>query len=60
MNNWEQHYPNPTSIYIPSFKLDQNFGEKHHLSFFFSLNHINHLVNTDGLPIPISRRAARV
>jgi hypothetical protein len=54
VNNWEQQYPNPTSIYIPSFKLDHNIGEKHHLSFFFSLNHINHLVNTDGLPIPIT------
>ncbi len=54
VNNWEQQYPNPTSIYIPSFKLDHNIGDKHHLSFFFSLNHITHLVNTDGLPIPIT------
>ena len=54
MNNWEQQYPNPTSIYIPSFKLDHNIGDKHHLSFFFSENHIIHLVSTDGLPIPIT------
>jgi hypothetical protein len=55
VSNWNQQYPNPTSIYIPSFKLDQNLGDKHHLSFFFSENHINHLVATDGLPIPISQ-----
>jgi hypothetical protein len=54
VNNWNQTYPNPTSIYIPSFKLDQNLGEKHHLSFFFSENHITHLVSTDGLPIPLT------
>jgi len=54
VTNWNQQYPNPTSIYIPSFKLDQNIGEKNHLSFFFSENHINHLVATDGLPIPIT------
>ena len=56
----ESEYPNPTSIYIPSIKLDQNLGDKHHISFFFSENHINHLVNTDGLPIPITGDAARV
>ena len=55
VNNWNQQYPNPTSIYIPSFKLDQNLGDKHHVSFFFSENHITHFVNTDGLPIPITQ-----
>jgi hypothetical protein len=55
VNNWNQGYPNPTSIYIPSFKLDQSFSEKHHLSFFFSENHINHMVNPDGLPIPVTQ-----
>ena len=55
VSNWNQSYPNPTSIYIPSFKLDQNLGDKHHVSFFFSENHITHFVNTDGLPIPITQ-----
>jgi len=54
VSNWNQSYPNPTFISLPSIKLDQNLGDKHHLSFFFSENRIDHLVATDGLPIPIS------
>ena len=54
VSNWNQSYPNPTFISLPSIKLDQNLGEKHHISFFFSENRIDHLVATDGLPIPIS------
>lgn len=54
VGNWNQTYPNPTFISLPSIKLDHNIKDKHHLSFFFSENRIDHLVATDGLPIPIT------
>ena len=51
----ESGYKNPTFIYIPRFKLDHNFTERHHLSFFYSENRIDHYVNPDGLPIPVTQ-----
>jgi hypothetical protein len=54
VNNWNQTYPNPTSVYIPSFKLDHNIGDKHHVSFYYLENHFIHQVSLDGLPIPIT------
>ena len=54
VNNWNQQYPNPTSVYIPSFKLDQNISDKHHVSFYYLENHFIHQVSLDGLPVPIT------
>src|SRR5450759_5183503 len=53
VGNWNQTYPNPTFISLPSIKLDHNIKDKHHLSFFFSENRIDHLVATAGLPLAI-------
>jgi hypothetical protein len=54
VSNWNQTYTNPKFISLPSIKLDQNLGDKHHISFFFSGNRIDSFVNPDGLPVPIT------
>jgi hypothetical protein len=60
VSNWNQQYANPTSVYIPSFKLDQNIGDKHHVSFYYLENHFIHQVSLDGLPIPIASASISV
>ncbi len=54
INNWTDVYANPRTQWIPSVKVDHNFGEKLKLSFFWSYYNDNHFSGQDGFGSPIT------
>jgi len=54
VNNWQQTYPAPKFMWVPTLKLDQLFGRQK-LSFYYSEFRTDQYVNPDGLPSPISQ-----
>jgi hypothetical protein len=54
LNNYTEVYSNPKTQWIPSFKIDQNVGEKTKLSFYYQYSKTNQLSAPDGLPDPIT------
>jgi hypothetical protein len=55
VNNWNQSYPTPKFMTVPSVKMDQIITSKQHLSFYWSLFRTDQYVNPDGLGVPISQ-----
>jgi hypothetical protein len=54
VNNYTEVYPNPKTQWIPSFKIDQNIGEKTKISFYYQYSKTDQLSAPDGLPLPLS------
>jgi hypothetical protein len=54
LNNYTQVYPNNKTQYIPSFKIDQNLGDKTKVSFYYGYQHTHQLSSPDGLPVPLT------
>ncbi len=52
--NWLPTIVTNTQQQIPSFKIDQNIGDKTKLSFFWSNQSTNQVASPDGLPIPLT------
>ena len=53
-NNWVNMYANPRTQWIPSVKIDHNFGDKLKTSFFWSYYNDNHNSGQDGFSGPIT------
>jgi hypothetical protein len=53
--NWQQSAPAPDTRNVPSIKVDQNFGTKSKLSFYWSRYRYDPEVAQDDLPVPITR-----
>ena len=52
--NWNETYTTPSEYDIPSIKIDQNFGYKSKLSFYFARFMRYELARDDGLSVPIT------
>ncbi|MFZ1963805.1 MAG: TonB-dependent receptor [Roseiarcus sp.] len=52
--NWLQSVPAPDSRNVPSIKIDQYFGVKSKLSFYYSRYRYATITGADGLPAPIT------
>ena len=57
--NWEDKYTTPSEYDVPSIKIDQNFGYKSKLSFYFARFMRYELAREDGLQVPISETRDR-
>ena len=55
VNNWNQTYPTPKFMAVPSIKVDHNITDKQHISFYWSKFRTDQYVNPDGLGVPISQ-----
>jgi hypothetical protein len=52
--NWEDKYTTPSEYDVPSIKIDQNFGYKSKLSFYFARFMRYELARDDGPSVPIT------
>ena len=54
LNNWDQSFLSFTNESIPSIKVDQYFGTKGKVSFYYSKYFGPHFNTPDGLPVPLT------
>jgi Carboxypeptidase regulatory-like domain len=58
--NWVPNVITNTQQQIPSLKLDQDFGPKTKMSFFWTYQSTNQIANPDGLPIPLTSARPKI